>query len=38
MSNPARNGNLLVWGAKEVEPETIEQARRTAALPFVFKP
>ena len=38
MANPARDGNILVWGAEDIEPETIEQARRTAALPFVFKP
>ncbi len=38
MSNPVKDGNILVWGAEGIEPETIEQARRTAALPFVSNP
>jgi len=35
---PDKRGNLLVWGLDEIEPSTIAQAERTAALPFVEKP
>lgn len=38
MSGPERHGPLLVWGRDLMEPKTIEQAERTARLPFVAGP
>ncbi len=35
---PSRQGNVLIWGAEAIEANTIDQAKRTADLPFVAKP
>lgn len=36
--SPTKDGDLLVWGIENIEPNTLDQARRSAALPFVEKP
>ena len=35
---PSMQGNVLIWGVEAIEPNTIEQAKRQADLPFVAKP
>jgi tRNA-splicing ligase RtcB (3'-phosphate/5'-hydroxy nucleic acid ligase) len=35
---PTKDGDLLVWGIEHIEENTLDQARRSAALPFVEKP